>query len=265
MRYCVSVIVLIGISFWLCEMSLAQPKSPPLMPRAAAIPAQDDILPPKEAAARQTALQTELETLEQSNLPKEELETARAPLNEILNLLRTLEDARKRYATFRQQLDALLKRLEELAATQQALDTRQASEFSNVSEALRDQYNTRLHAVQTEIRDLIQQNSAAEARLAAIPPELEQRLTERPKLQQGLAVARRQALQSNQPSTPASEVSRLEAQLQLLITEMQTLEIERQWLGQRGPLHDALLQVAQTKQDHLQQDLLIIANKLGRV
>jgi len=182
----------------------------------------------------------------------------------MLNLLNKLEDARKRRDTFRQQLDTLPKRLKELAARQKALEARQPDPFSHVTEALRDQYDAERHSVQAEIQNLLRQNSAAEARLAAIPHELEQRLPEKLNLQQRLAETRRQFLQPDQPSTPVSDVSHLEAQLQFLITEVQALETERQWLIQRGPLHDMLLRVAQTQLAYLQKDLLTIARALNK-
>jgi hypothetical protein len=132
------------------------------------------------AATRKAVLQTQLDTLERSNIPKEELDKARAPLDEMLNLLKALEDARNRLATFGQQLDTLPKRLEELATTQQVLEARQPGEFPKVTEALRDQYDTERHTVQAEIQDLLIQTRTAEVRLDAIPHELEQRLAERP-------------------------------------------------------------------------------------
>ena len=264
MRCRVSVIVLLGVCCWLCEMSLAQPTPIASIPRSSAISPQDDILSPEMAAARKAALQTQMEAFERSNIPEEERAKARVPLHDLLDLLNALEAARQRHATFRQQLDTLPKRLAELAATQKALDAWRPGEFPQVTEALRDQYDSERHNIQAEIEDLLRQNSAAEARLAAIPQELEQRLTERPKLQQRLAEAQRQSLQLDQPNMLMSEVSSLEIQLQLLLTEIKALEAERRWLVQRGSLHDMLLRVAETKLSHIQQDLSAITDKLGK-
>lgn len=260
----ISGMVLIWVCLVLGGMSTAWPKLAASPPRSSALPTQDDILQPEVAAARKAAIQTQLDTLERSSIPQEERDKARVPLDEMLQRFNALEDAWKRHDMFRQTLASLPKRLEELAATQKVLDAHQAGQLPNATETLRDQYATQLYTIQTDIQDLLKQNSAGEARLAAIPQELEQRGAERPKLQERLAEARRQASNADQSSTLVTEVSRLEVQLQLLLAEVRALEAERQWLSQRGPLHDALLRVAQTKLTHVQQDLSSITNALGR-
>ena len=259
MRCRVTFMVFIGVWLVWCGLGLAQSAS-------SVLATADDILSPKEVAARKGALEAELEALERSEAPKEERDKARAPLDETLSLIRDLEQAWERRDQFRRQHDTLTKRLQELASTQRALEARPPSAFPQATEALRDQYDAELRAAQTAIQDLLKQDSLAEARLSAIPHELEQRRTERPKLQQSLDEARRQASQisrSNKPE-PAGDVSRLEIQLQLLVAEVQMLEAERQWLTERGPLHDLMLRVEQTKLLSLRQDLEAISQALSQ-
>ena len=259
MRCRVTFVVFIGVCLICCGVGLAQSTS-------SAIATHEDILPPKQAAARKAALEAQLEALEQSEATKEERDKARAPLDEALSLIRALEQAWESRDHFRQQHKTLTKHLQEVASTQRALEARQPGSFPQATEALRDQYDAELRAAQTAIQDLLKQNSLAEARLTAIPHELEQRRTERPKLQQQLAEARRQVSQtsrSNKPE-PDGDVSRLEIQLQLLIAEVQMLEIERQWLTERGPLHDLMLRVEQTKLLSLRQDLEAITQALSQ-
>lgn len=168
----IHIIILIGVNFWLCDVSQAQNKATSAIPSSSAILAQDEVLPPEMAAERKAAVQNQLEALERSNVPKEERDTARVPLDEMLNLLNALEDARKRYATFREQLGTLPQRLRELVAAQKKLDARSPGQFPHVTEVLRDRYNVQLHTVQAELQDLIKQNSTAETSFEEIKQQL---------------------------------------------------------------------------------------------
>jgi small-conductance mechanosensitive channel len=243
--------------------SVAWPQATPPAEPTAAPKAPESPLPSDPIAVRKAAMQAQLEALAQLGLAKEELEKARAPFEQMLQMFTALEEAIQRRDSYKTQLEGQPQRLRQLQAEHQRLETRPPSRFPTVTQELYDQYEAQLQAAQTDIQQLHVQTAAGEARLAAIAKELEKRGTERPQVEKNLLAARSKVSTTTEQPSSVSQVERLELQLQFLRTDVEALEAEREWLTKRGPLHDALLRVAQTRLKGLQQDLDTIKQALG--
>ena len=257
----------IAILLALCLLygvSLAQAKPPAAEPSVASVPTQEDVLPPDVIATRKAAVKAEIDALQQSSLAKEELAQQLAPWQDLMRLLTTLEAARQRQVTFAAQLDSLPQALRQVAMQQKALEVLVLRHPPEMTEAWRDHIQVQIQAMQTEIQALQKQAAADEVRLTKIPKELEQHTIDRLYLEQRLREARQHAPQSAEAPSLISDVAQLETQLQMRLTEIRALEAERQWLAQKGPLHDARLRVAQTRLTHLQHDLITIQRALGK-
>jgi small-conductance mechanosensitive channel len=256
----------IAILLALCLLygvSMGQAKPPATDPSVASLPAQEDVLPPDVIATRKAAVKAEIDALQQSSLAKEELEQQLAPWQDMMRLLTTLEAARQRQVTFAAQLDSLPQALRQVAMQQKALEVHMPRHPPDMTEAWRDHIQVQIQAMQTEIQELQKQAAADEVRLAKIPKELEQHTIDRLHLEERLREARQHAPQSAEAPSLISDVAKLETQLQVQLTEIRALEAERQWLAQKGPLHDARLRVAQIRLTHLQRDLSTVQQALG--
>ena len=217
---------------------------------------------PEAVAARKATIEAQLKVLSESNLPKESLDTTRAGLEQLFNVLTALEDAVQRRLTYRTQIDALPQRLDQLAQERQKLESPRPRRFPTVTEQLRDQYETQRQAIQAEVQELHQQTAAGEVRLAAIPKELEQRATTQLQLEKDLLVARGKTTKAGDQQ-PAEDIEFLTWKLQLLRAEVEALEVEREWLTKRGALQDALLSVAQVRLTVIRRDLATIKQTLS--
>ena len=258
---------LIAILLALCllyDVCMGQAKSPAAESSVVSIAAPEDVLPPNVIATRKASVKAEIDALQQSNLAKEELELQLAPWQDMMKLLTTLEAAKQREVTFTAQLDSLPQALRQIEMQQKALEVRVPRHPPKMTEAWRDHIQVQLQSMQTEIQELQKQAAADEVRLTIIPKELEQHTIDRLYLEQRLREARQHAPQSEEDPSLISDVAQLETQLQVRLTEIRALEAERQWLAQKGPLHDARLRVAQTRLTHLQHDLITIQRTLGK-
>ena len=240
---------------WSQPHPLAQPQADRAVPQGP--------LQPETIAAHKDSVQAQLDALARANLVPEELAKARAPFDQMLQMLTSLEGAWQQRATYMTQLEGLPQRLRELEAERKKLEARRPGHFPVVTQQLHDQYEAQLQATQAEIQELHAQAAVGEARLATIAKELEQRFTERPQVEKNLSAARRKVSEVGEESTSVSDVARLEVQLQLLHTEVDAMEAEREWLTKRRPMHDALLQVTQIRLKGLENDLHTIKQALG--
>jgi hypothetical protein len=187
-RYTISLLVLC----LLLSIAIARAQAP-----AAVQPTAEPPTGPLQAVtARKIAIQQQLEALKQSNLSKEDQDTARANFEQLLKVLTSLEVALQKRPVFLTQLEGIPQRLRALAAEQQALATQPRHQFPTATEALREDYEARLHALDTEIQELHQQTAAGEIRLAAIARDLEQHAQARGQLERDLLVARSQTPQA---------------------------------------------------------------------
>ena len=153
---------------------------PPSAQPQAVRAAQQGALQPETIAARKASVQAQLDALARTNLAPEELAKARAPFEQMLQMLTSLEGVWHQRTTYTTQLENLPQRLQELEAERTKLESRRPGRFPDVTQQLHDQYETQLHATQADIQELHAQAAAGEARLATIAKELEQRFTERP-------------------------------------------------------------------------------------
>ena len=256
----IAILLALCLLYGVC---MGQAKLPAADPSVASVPVQEDVLPPDVIATRQAAVKAEIDALQQSNLAKEELAQQLAPWQDMMRLLTTLEAARQRQMTYAAQLDSLPQALREVEQQQKALESRVPRHPPEMTEAWRDHIQVHMQAIQTEVQELQKQAAADEVRLTTIPKELEQHTIDRFHLEERLREARQHALQSGADSSLISDVAQLETQLQVRRTEIRALEAERQWLAQKGPLHDARLRVAQTRLAHLQHDLITVQQALG--
>jgi small-conductance mechanosensitive channel len=214
--------------------------------------------------ARKAAVEAELKALAQSNLPKESLEATQARLEQLIKVLTNLENALQKRATYRAQIDAIPQRQQELAEAREAVEAREPRQFAEVTEALRDEYEAKLQAAQTEVQELKKQIAAGEVRLAAIPKELEQLAQQRSELENELR-ATRSGADGTGGQKPSPEVELLPWRLQLLEANVAALEAEREWLTKSVPLQDTALSVPRARLKILQQELDTIKGKLGTV
>jgi hypothetical protein len=257
-KKCIPLFLVLGL---LLGAGLAQAQKPPGTPTIPP-PVLTGAVRPDGVATRKATVQQQLATLGQANLPKEALEATRASLEQLLQVLTSLEDALQRRTAYIQQLEALPQRLHELAVAQQALETRAPPSWPKVTEQLRDEYAVQVQTVQAELHELNQQTAAGEVRIAAIAKELEQLAEDRLQLDKELLIARGQGLRTGEHQ-PTIDVEIVELKLQLAHAEDEALEAEREWLTKRAPLQDALLSLTQVRHKLAQQALDTIQQSLS--
>jgi chromosome segregation ATPase len=261
--------VLFLLPIWLLVSVVADAQTPPPAPLTEQIgsPLQgwDGPISPEMIAARKQAVQARLKALDQSALAQDDFEATQAALQQQLNLLSILDDLLRQQHAYGQQLQELPQRLADLNAERKALDEGLPESFPEVSEQLRDRYETQLQATRTEIETLSKQHAATELRLAGITKEWEQLGTERGQIEQALLAERSEAAQDAQQSPLLlARFELLQLKLQLARVKGDTLEAERQWLTQQRPVQDAMLSVAKARLRILQQSLDTIKQALGR-
>ena len=216
---------------------------------------------PEAIVARKTVLQARLEALGPP-LPDGDSHTElRVLLEQLLTALSSVEEGLSKQATFTAQSEEFAQRLAKLTTKSERLETRRPKAFDNPTDQLRDEYQTKFHAAQTKVQDVLKETAAGEVRLISIPREIEQHEKMRLQLEN--------AREADRPSTPLTEEQKL--QLELLDTRLQlelvtkaSLEAERQWLLKRVPLQDLRLRVARLEQRRLGNELNTIKRGLGQ-
>ena len=261
--------VLFLLPIWLLVSVAADAQTPPPTPPPVQVgtPLQgwDGPISRAMIAAREQAVQARLKGLDQITLAQEDLEATQVALQQQLTLLRSLDDLLRQQQVYGQQLRQLPQRLADLNAERKAFDESVPESFPEVSEQLRDRYETKLQAARTEIETLSKQHAAAELRLAGITKELEQLAAERGQIEQMLLAERSEAAQNTQPSPlPLARFELLRLKVQFARVKADTLEAERQWLTQQRPLQDAMLSLAKARLRSLQQSLDRIKQALGQ-
>lgn len=215
----------------------------------------DGPLSAEHVAARKNVVQTHLQTLEKSNLPKEDLEATQALLEQLLKILTALEEALQRHATFTTYLDGLPQRVRDLEAERKTLENRNAPQFSKVTAELQGEYEGRLHNLQNELQELLKQTAAGEARAAAIAKELAQRAQDRSQLEKALLEARSEAAKTGEQTLQALRVELFGWKVKLQQVEAEALTVEREWLAKRAPLQDAMQSMAQIRLQQVTRDV----------
>lgn len=269
MRLCLTQCLLYLMLLWplvsvAADAQPPQPAAPPVQ-LGSLLQGWDGPLNQESIAARKQAIQARLKAISQSGLAADELEATQTALQQQLNLLGSLDELLRKQKAYAQQLQELPQRLAERQAERKALDKDTPASFPEVSEQLRDRFEAQLQAARTEVETLSKQHAAAELRLAGIAKELEQLGIERGQIEQTLLADRSEAAQDAQPSPLlVARVELLNLKLQLTRVKAATLEAERQWLTQQGPLQDATLSVAKARLRILQQNLDTIKQSLGQ-
>ena len=212
------------------------------------------------AADRKSDLQDQLKKLDESGLSDDELEAARIQVGELLTALSTFEEAAHRRDTFWSQLQSLPQRLEDALAARTELESRRPSPLPEITEALRADYEARRQFLEAEVNDLTAQTTSGGVRLARLPGEIQEA---RGSLDKLLAERHSSDAPPDLDSSQVSQAELLDARMQGQRANLEGLEAERQWLIERGPLHDALLHVARLRLKHLQEDLHKIQTSLG--
>jgi potassium efflux system protein len=235
----------------------------PATQSAAPVQALEKTVHPDTLAGQEADVQARLQALAQSDLPPEALEALRATLEQQLKVLTALRDTLGKRGNYLVQLERLPQRVDELHAERQTLEAQPPRSFSAVTEELRNQYEAQLQAIQSDIAALSKQQAVEELRLAGIARELDQLGQERMQLETELLTARSEATNApEQKLLLSARVELLELRWQSLRAQTEALLAEREWLTKRGPLQDALLSLAQTRLQGLQQDLETIAQAL---
>ena len=214
------------------------------------------------AAERKSEIQAQIKELDQSGLSDEELESAKNRLGQLLTALTAFEEAIQRRDAFKGQLDNLPRRLEEVLATRDQLENRPPAHFPAITEALRAEIEAKRQSLEAEVSELATQTTSGGVRLARLPAEIQGVKTSLEKL----------VLEGRTSDAPAVPENSTVSESELLATRIQgqrvnleALEAERLWLIERGPLHDALLDVARLRLKHVRDDLRVIESSLGEV
>ena len=212
------------------------------------------------AADRKSDLQDQLQRLDHSGLSDEEVEAARIRLGQLLTALTTFEEAVQRRDTFRSLLQSLPLRLDDALAARTELENRRPSPLPEITEALRADYEARRQFLEAEVNGLTAQTTSGGVRLAGLPAEIQEVRASWEKL-----LAERHSSEAS-PDLDSSQVTQtelLDTRMQGHRVDLEGLEAERQWLIERGPLHDALLHVARLRLKHVQEDLHKIQTSLA--
>ena len=212
------------------------------------------------AAERRTAIQSQLKELERSGLSGEELESARTLLGQLSAALAAFEEAVQRRNLFTSRLESLPQRLQEALASRRELESRPPIPLPEITEALRARYEARRQSLQVEVSDLTSRTTSGGARLAYLPGAIQ----EAKNSLAGLRVERRTSdATGDHEAFTVQRSELLDLQIQAQRANLEGLEAERQWLIERGPLHDALLHVARLRLKQVQGDLHRIQTALG--
>lgn len=257
--YVFTVCWLLGGAF----VAWAQPASS----RATVVAPQelDGPLQADTVAARKSAVQTRLEALGKSSLPKEDLEATQTSLEQLLKVLTALEEGLQRRATFTAYLDGLPQRVRDLEAQRKTLESPDTPQFPKVTAELQVEYEGRLQSLQNEIQELIKQTAAGEVRAAAIAKELEQRVQDRSQLEKELLETRSEAAKTGEQTLQALRVELLDWKDKLQQVEVEALTVEREWLAKRAPLQDAMQSMTQMRLHQVTKDVERIKQELHTV
>ena len=124
-----------------------------------------------------------------------------------------------------------------------------------MNDKLRLDYEAQLQAVRAELDGLRKELTAGELRLASIPNDIEERVTNLAQIEKDLLVARNEAAKATeQKSLVLARVELLDLRQQVQQTEIDMLEAERAWLTTQGPTR-CPVGLAQTRYAVLRQDL----------
>jgi len=107
---------------------------------------------PNTLAARKAAVQARLASLGQQEAQKAEIETTRAMLEQILQVLHALEETWQQHAAYRDQVERLPQRLQELVEERRTIEAQPPPRFPSITEELRNQYEARLQAIRMKLR-----------------------------------------------------------------------------------------------------------------
>ena len=234
---------------------------------ATAVPSQTTLdlsqVEPATIAARVTAVQDRLRVLQPTDPEKDPNAEERSVLQDILTTLTQLDEAWQKHAQFTTLLKELPERLRTATSSTDSEERRRPQALADVTEELREQYETQLQNARDEVRRLMQDNVSGEVRLATIPQEIEHAI------QQRLQSEKEQAALRESPAGNATVVSSLRADLLSLRLRLYTaveeaLDAEREWLVKRVPLQDALVRSAQLRFQRLQRDLNRMYERLGQ-
>ena len=224
----------------------------------------EGLVRPETVALRRAAAQTRLEALERLLLSPEEAEAMRATLDQHLKVLTALEAAFQTRAAYAAQLGSLSRQVETLNAERRALAARPPRRFATVTEQLGLDLEAQLQATRAELDGLRRELTAGELRLANIPKDLEQRITDLAQSEKDILAARNDATRATeQKSLLLAHAELLDLRQQLQQAEIEMLEAERDWLTKQGPLRDAQFGLAQTRYAVLQQELEAMKTALG--
>lgn len=225
----------------------------------------EGLVRPETVALRKTAAQTRLEALERLLLSPEEAEALRTTLEQQIKILTALEAAFQKRAGYAAQLVSLPRQVEKLNAERRALASRPPRRFTEVTEQLRLDHEAQVQATRAELDGLRRELSAGDLRLASLPRDIEQHITDLAQSEKDILAARNDATRATeQKSLLLARAELLELRQQLQQAEIDMLEAERDWLTKQGPLRDAQLGLAQTRYAVLQQDLDTIKTALGK-
>ena len=217
-------------------------------------------LTPEAAAERRTAIQAQLTGLDQSGLSGEELESRRSHLSQLSAALTAFVQVVQRRDSFRSQLESLPQRLEEALVSRRELESRPPTPLPRITEALRVEYEARRQSLQAELSELTSQTGSGGVRLARLPSEIQ---AVKGSLQELLADRQAPEAPADHDGSLVSRSELLDVQIQAHRVDLEGLEAERQWLIERGPLHDALRHVARLRLQQVQGDLHRIQTALG--
>ena len=212
------------------------------------------------ALERRTAVQAQLHELDQSGLSAEEIEAAKLRLGQLLAALASFEEAFQRRDSFRSQLESLPQRLEEALASRRELENRAPTPLPEITEALRAEYEVRRQSLHAEVGRLTSQTTSEGVRLARLAGQIQ---AVKSSLVELLADRQSPAAPAEQEGSPVSQAELLDVRIQGHRANLEGLEAERQWLIERGPLHDALLHIARLHLKQVQGDLHRIQTALG--
>lgn len=263
---CFAVYIILAGLLWLGGSVLpAQTTVPAGQGTAPVAQSVEGLVRPETVALRRAAAQTRLEALERLLLSPEEAEAMRATLEQHLKVLLALEAAFQKRAAYAAQLGSLSRQVEALNTERRALASRPPRRFAGVTEQIRLDYETQLQATRAELDGLRKELTGGELRLANIPREIEQRLTDLTQSEKDILAARNDATRATeQKPVLLARAELLDLRQQLQQAEIDMLEAEREWLTKQGPLRDAQLGLAQTRYAVLQQDLETIKTALGK-
>lgn len=263
---CFAVHIILAGLLWLGgHVAPAQTPAPAGQGAAPVAQSVEGLVRPETVALRKATAQTRLEALERLLLSPEDAEALRATLEQHLKILTALEVAFQKRAAYVAQLASLPRQVEKLNAERRALASRPLRRFVEVTEQLHLDHEAQLQATRAELDGLRRELTAGDLRLANIPRDIEQHITDLAQSEKDILAARNDATRATeQKSVLLARAELLELRQQLQQAEIDMLETEREWLTKQGPLRDAQIGLAQTRYAVLQQDLETIKTALGK-